>query len=106
MKDYMKERNLEDARLEFKWQTNMLDSRTTMKGKYKNTVFPVCCPHCPEGRSVGVPESPAHWLQCLAYRDLREGSDPELVRKDRHQYLRQVIERRKKLEERLRETNR
>ena len=33
-------------------------------------------------RSVGVPESPVHWLQCLAYRDLREGSDRELVRKD------------------------
>ena len=57
-------------------------------------------------RSVGVPESPVHWLQCLAYRDLREGSDPELVRKDRQQYLRLVIDRRKKLEERLRETNR
>ena len=80
MKEYMKEKNLKDARLEFKCQTNMLDSRTTMKGKYKNTVFPVCCPHCPEGRSVGVPENPAHWLQCLAYRDLIEGSDPELVR--------------------------
>ena len=56
-------------------------------------------------RSVGVPESPAHWLQCLAYRVLREGSDLELVRKDRHRYLRQVMDRRKKLEERLKESN-
>ena len=52
-----------------------------------------------------MPESPVHWLQCLAYRDLREGSDPELVRKDRHRYLRQVMDRRKKLEERLRESS-
>ena len=78
----MKEKNLKDARLDIRWQINMLDSRMTIKGKYKNTVFPMPCSNCPEGRSVGVPESPAHYLQCMAYRDLREGSDPELVRKD------------------------
>ena len=98
----MKEKSLEDARLEFKWQTGMLDSRATMKGKYMNSQFPVCCPHCPEGRSVGVPESPAHWLECSAYRTLRQGVDPELVLKDRCNYLRKVMEMRKKLEEQLR----
>ena len=80
----------------------MLDSRVTMKGKYKFSRFPVCCLHCPEGRSVGVPESPAHCLECSAYRDLRQGVDPELVMKDRCNYLRKVMEKRKKLEEQLR----
>ena len=75
-----------------------------MKGKYKNTVFPVCCPHCPEGKSVGVPENPARWLECLAYRDLREGSVQKLVRKDRCIYLRQVLERNKIIEKRLRKS--
>ena len=101
MEDYMKEKILEDARLEFKWQTGMLDSRVTMKAKYKYTKFPVCCPHCPEGRSVGVPESPAHWLQCSSYRDLRQGVDPELVLKDRCKFTRKVIDKRKKLEDKL-----
>ena len=40
MQDYMTEKNLEDASLEFRWQTNMLDSRT-MRGKYNNTMFHV-----------------------------------------------------------------
>ena len=80
----------------------MIESRVTMKAMYKNSRFPVCCPHCPEGRSVGVPESPGHWLECSAYRDLRQGTDPELVLKDRCSYLRKVIERRKRLEEQLR----
>ena len=102
MEDYMREKSLKDARLEFKWQTGVIESRVTMKAIYKNSRFPVCCPHCPEGRSVGVPESPAHWLECSGYRDLRQGIDPELVLKDRCSYLRKVIERRKRLEEQLR----
>ena len=67
----------------------------------KYTKFPVCCPHCPEGRSVGVPESPAHWLECSSYRDLRQGVDPELVLKDRCKFIRKVIDKRKKLEDEL-----
>ena len=35
MQKYMTDKSLEDSRLEFKWRTNMLDTRTTMKGKYK-----------------------------------------------------------------------
>ena len=60
MEEYMTEKSLEDARLEFKWQTGMLDSRAKKKAKYKNSHFPVCCPHCPKGRSVDAPKSPAH----------------------------------------------
>ena len=51
---------------------------------------------------MGVPESPAHWIECSAYKDFRQGVDPELVLKDRCKYLRKVIEQRKKLEEQLR----
>ena len=60
MEEYMTEKSLEDARLEFKWQTGMLDSRVKKKAMYKNSHFPVCCPHCPKGRSVDAPKSPAH----------------------------------------------
>ena len=63
---------------------------------------PNCCPHCPKGWSVGVPESPAHWLECGAFRDLREGSDPKLVFKDWCKFLRKVIKKKKKLEEKIR----
>ena len=38
---YIKKKSLEDSRLEFKWQTGLLDSRVTMKAKYKYTKFPV-----------------------------------------------------------------
>ena len=71
MEEYMKQKSLDDARLEFKWHTGMLDSRSTMKAKYKNSQYPVCCPHCPKVRFVGVPESPSHLLVCSACRSLR-----------------------------------
>ena len=88
MQPYMKEKSLEDSRLEFRWMTNMLDTRTTMPGRHgrKKT-----CPHCPGGREDRQEESPDHLLVCQAYSRLREGKNPELVRKDRNIYLRQVI---------------
>ena len=48
MKSYMLEKFLEQSRLEFLWQTQMLDTRTTMKGKYPKNQY--CCPHCVQGR--------------------------------------------------------
>ena len=78
----------------------MLDTRTTMKSRYKNDQS--WCPHCPLGRSVGVAESPAHLLECQAYSHLRTGIDPELVLTDRAPYLQKVVARRKELEEQLR----
>ena len=98
MQPYMREKSLEDSRLEFLWQTNMLDTRTTMPGRYgrKKT-----CPHCPAGQEEGQEESPDHLLVCQAYSSLREGMDPELVRRDRVVYLRQVIKVRKDLESKL-----
>ena len=33
MEEYMKNKSLEDARLEFHWQTGLLDSRATMKNE-------------------------------------------------------------------------
>lgn len=101
MADYMTEKSLEDSRLEFKWLTGMLDSRVTMSGKYKHSRFPTSCPHCSEGRAVGLAESPDHWMICRAYENLRQGKDPELVQRDRPGYLRAVIAKRKELEKEL-----
>ena len=42
-----------------------------------------------------------HLLVCEAYSSLREGMDPELVRRDREMYLRQVIKVREALESKL-----
>ena len=50
MQSYIKEKSLKDNRMEFRWMTNMLDTRTTMPGQYgrKKT-----CPHCPAGGRTG-----------------------------------------------------
>ena len=100
MQSYMYQKSLSDSRIEFLWQTDMMDTRTTMKGKYLKDQY--WCPHCSEGRSVGALETPAHLLTCSAYLYLRLGTDPELVEADRATYLRKVIFRRKELEEELR----
>ena len=81
--------------MEILWLTNMLDTRTTMKGKYKNGYW---CPHCSDGTIRGTLESPGHRMQCEAYRDLRQGINPDDLQKDRPGYLRNVIARRKELE--------
>ena len=98
MQLYMKDKSLEDSRLKFRWLTDMLDTRTTMPGRYGGRRT---CPHCPEGREGGQEESPSHLLSYLAYSGLREGKDPKLVRKDRICYLREVIKVRKDLESKL-----
>ena len=98
MQQYMKDKSLEDTRLEFRWLTDMIDTRTTMPGRYGGRRT---CPHCPEGREGGQEESPSHLLSCLAYSGLREGKDPELVRQDRCIYLREVIKVRSELESKL-----
>ena len=69
MQSYMLKKSLSDSRIEFLWQTDMLDSKTTMKGKYQKDQY--WCPHCVEGRSIGCLESPAHFLVCSVYLDLR-----------------------------------
>ena len=40
-------------------------------------------------------------MSCEAYREFRDGKDPELVQKDRVSYLRKVIKKRKDLEKKL-----
>ena len=47
MQNYMLQKSLEDARLEFKWKTSMLDCRAWMPGKYSGEK---ACPHCQAGR--------------------------------------------------------
>ena len=62
--DYMSQVSLYDSRLEFRYQSNMLDTRTTMGNMYRQKA----CPHCREGQEDGVEESPKHILEdCGAY---------------------------------------
>ena len=97
---YMYEKSLDQSRLEFLWETRMVDTRTTMKGKYEKDKYG--CPHCREGQEQGVLETPEHLLsECGAYADLRAGLHPEAVLEDRASFLRKAIKRRKELEAKL-----
>ena len=88
------------TRLEFLWQTRVLDTRTSMKRKYEK--YKYSCPHCKEGTEQGVLETPEHMLsECSAYVDLRAGLNPEAVLEDRASFLRKAINRRKELESKL-----
>ena len=93
----MKEKSLENSRIEVLWLTNMMDTRSTMKGKYSN----YNCPHCEDGQRNGIIETPSHLMHCQAYSDLRQGINPEEDQLDRPGYLRGVISRRKELESKL-----
>ena len=53
---YMNRVSLEDARLEFRWRTGMLDKRGCMGKRYSSKE----CPHCLEGREEGVEETSLH----------------------------------------------
>ena len=87
--------------MEFLWDTLMIDTRTTMKGKYQKDQH--SCNQCREGREEGVLEIPSHLLSdCSAYSDLREGANLELVLEDRAVVLTMAIGRRKELELKLR----
>ena len=98
---YMYKKNLLESRMEFLWETSMIDTRTTMKGRYEKDKY--SCPHCREGREQGVLETPSHLLcDCTAYSDLREGRNPELVLEDRAVFLARAIARRKQLEQKMR----
>ena len=92
--DYMQLISLDNARLEFRFRTGMLDNRGCMGKKYTSKA----CPHCREGRQDGVEETSLHWMTCHAYKELRHGMDPELVLEDRLIYIRRVQDLRKELE--------
>ena len=97
MQGFMKEKSLENSRIEVSWLTNMMDTRSTMKGKYSK----YNCPHCEDGQSNGILETHLHLMHCQAYIDLRQGINPEEDQLDRPEYLRGVISRRKELESKL-----
>ena len=102
MQGYMKQKSLENSRTEFKWETNMIETRMNMKGKYEKDKYQ--CPHCFLGiQPGGSLETSDHLMVCSAYQDLREGIDPELRLEDRAPYLRQVVLRRGRLEKQLRQ---
>ena len=95
---YMLNSSLFDSRIEFKYQSNMLETRTTMRNKYTQKAYP----HCREGLEDGVEEAHMYILEsCTAYTDLRSGLDPLLVQQDRVLFLCQAITRRKLLEQEL-----
>ena len=94
----MKDKSLENLRMAILWLTNMIDTRTTMKGKYRHGYN---CPHCEEGVSKGTLESTGHLIQCQAYVDLRHGINQYCIQCDRAVYLRKVIARKKELEAKL-----
>ena len=97
MQDFMKEKSLEKSRIEVLWLTNMIDTRATMKGKYRK----YNCPHCTDGLQNGTLETPSHLMECQAYAGLRQGINPEEDQKDRPFYLMRVIARRKELEAKI-----
>ena len=100
VRPYMFKKSLLQSRMEFLWDTDMIDTRTTMKCKYEKDKYE--CPHCVEGRVEGVLETPSHLLlSCASYSDLREGSDPEGVLEDRAIFLTRAIGRRKEPENKL-----
>ena len=66
MQSFMIEKSLENSRLEVLWLTNMIDTRTTMKGKYKE---PYNCPHCSDGLEAGTLESPLHLIKLIKSTD-------------------------------------
>ena len=51
MQKFMLDKSLENSRIEIIWLSNMIDTRATMKGKYKNGYN---CPHCSDGVSKGI----------------------------------------------------
>ena len=96
--DYMSNVSLIDSRLEFRYQANKLDTRTTVDNKYKQKA----CPHCREGQEDGADESPNHILEdCVAYSDIRVGLNPLQCQMDRAVFLRQAVSCRKYLERKL-----
>ena len=76
----------------------MINTKPSMKENYKD---PYNCPHCSDGLEAGTLESPLHLMSCSAYKEYRQGINPELEQKDRPGYLRKVIARRKELELKL-----
>ena len=55
MQEYMKRKSLEDSRLEFIWETNMIETRCNMKGNYKKDEYR--CPHCLDGSQPKQPRN-------------------------------------------------
>ena len=90
----MFKKSLLQSRMKFLWDTDMIDTRTTMKCKYEKDQLE--CAHCEAGSVEGVLETPSHLLlSCAAYSNLREDSHPEGVLED------MTIGRRKELENKL-----
>ena len=85
------------------WETRMIDTRTTMKGKYNEEKY--SCPHCSKGKEQGVLENPENFLsECAACANLRAGLSTEAELEDWASFLRKALKRRKELAARLKTT--
>ena len=84
---YMFEKLLMQSRMEFLWDTMMLDTRTTMKGRYKKDKY-----NYSAGDSLPPPQRVLGLLR----------PDPEMVLEDRAAFLFRAVARRKELEKKLR----
>ena len=86
MQKFMTLASLKDARLEFRYRVRMLDTRADMEKRYTYKF----CPHCSAGRQDGILENSQHRMECSAYKEFRNGMDPENVLEDRVKYFRRV----------------
>ena len=100
----MYQKFLEQSRLEFIWQTQMLDTRTTMKRKYPKDQY--SCSHCLEGKEQGFQRHLLTFSVAAAVieRDLRVGLNPEEILEYRAAFLRLAISKRITLEDKLKTT--
>ena len=93
LKEYIKEKSIEDVRMNFKVQTKMLDFKMNFKSSptYSRELWR--CDSC----QTGAIESQSHVLHCPAYKKLREGknlgNDKDIV-----EYFRKVLQIRENLD--------
>ena len=77
----MKQKSLDNSRLEFQWQTNMIDTRSNME-----EIPPRTSTSVPTALRADSREAQDLLLDCMVYQDLREGLDPEQVVANRATY--------------------
>ena len=80
MQPYMRQKSLENSRIEFLWESNMIETRVNMKGMYEKDKYEF--PHC----TAGSLETSDHLMISSVYADLRKGSNPGSIITGRHTY--------------------
>ena len=90
-KHYMKNKSINESRIQFRMRTNMLEFRGNMKGSHKTDLS---CRGC---KKPETQEDQLHVMSCSAYEDLRIGlsfaEDGDLVK-----YFQRVLLTRERME--------